>query len=111
MAAPHAVGVAALIISHYGRVDSNDPDGLTMDPAQVEQVLTVRARNQACPAAGTLRYPGLPAEYTAVCSGRADRNGFYVAGIADAWRAITVDNRPWPTRLLAEEIGPPDRAP
>lgn len=107
MAAPHAVGVAALIISRYGHTDALH-GGLAMDPAQVEQLLTVKARDVSCPAGGRFRYPGLPAEYAASCEGPAARNSFFGAGIADAYLAVTVTLRPWPTRLLSEELTPLD---
>lgn len=89
MASPHAVGVAALIISQDGRRD-RERGGLTMDPAAVEAQLLGSAVDTPCPRPRTFDYPD-PAsgpEYTAVCRGGLDRNGFYGDGIANAANAV-----------------------
>lgn len=75
MAAPHAVGVAALIISRYGQPDGNG--GWGMNPDAVETMLYDTATDAACPA------------NTAACQGNAAFNGFYGNGIVDAARAVT----------------------
>ena len=55
MASPHAVGVAALIVSEYGKGQRHGK-GRTMDPAKVERILRASATDVACtPPAVTLR--------------------------------------------------------
>ncbi len=49
MASPHAVGVAALVVSAHGHRDKGN-GGLTMDPADVFQVMRQTATKTACPA-------------------------------------------------------------
>ena len=85
MAAPHAVGVAALIISKYGNRDSG---GVTADPGLVEFVLRATATRTACPTPATYVYPLLPADYTATCVGTKAYNGFYGSGVVNALSAI-----------------------
>ncbi|MFL5798501.1 MAG: S8 family serine peptidase [Actinomycetota bacterium] len=82
MASPHAVGVAALIISRYG----------PMAPGRVESILQGTSDAQACP-------DTLPAGYAAVlgvndlkvqtCDGGAGHTSWYGAGQVDALNAIT----------------------
>ncbi len=83
MAAPHAVGVAALAVSRFGRRDRVH-GGLTLAPAETERRLLEGARDTACPEPRTLDYPDLGPEFTATCEGDADRNGFYGDGIVNA---------------------------
>jgi subtilisin family serine protease len=89
MASPHAVGVAALIVSKYG---SKDPrhGGLMLDPDRTERILYRTARDHACPNPRTLSYEdvGRGPEYTAFCSGTKERNGFYGNGIVNAYAAV-----------------------
>jgi subtilisin family serine protease len=59
MAAPHATGVAALIISAHGRSDPRH-GGLTMSPGAVEQVMTRTARQTPCPFPPIATYPTAP---------------------------------------------------
>jgi lantibiotic leader peptide-processing serine protease len=47
MAAPHAVGVAALIVAEYGRSDRAN-GGVTLAPARVERILRRTATDTAC---------------------------------------------------------------
>lgn len=88
MASPHAVGVAALIVSEFGAPEAG---GLGMSPASVQTVLQDSARDHACPAGGVLDYPDedLGDEFTATCVGTAEFNGFYGHGIVDALSAVT----------------------
>ena len=88
MASPHAVGVAALIVSQFGAPESG---GLGMSPASVQTVLQDSARNHPCPEGGVLDYPDedLGEEFTATCEGTAEFNGFYGHGIVDALDAVT----------------------
>jgi subtilisin family serine protease len=87
MAAPHAVGVAALAIAQYGRRDPRN-GGLTLDPARVEQLLLGTAVDTPCPAQNPFVYPNLPAAYTAFCEGTPQRNGFYGEGVVSASRIV-----------------------
>jgi subtilisin family serine protease len=90
MASPHAVGVAALIVSQYGTNDSNNP-GLTLAPNKVERVLNGTAQQTPCPVPPTVSYEnvGRPPEFTATCEGDTGFNGFYGHGIVDAFSAVT----------------------
>ncbi|CAN5653318.1 S8 family serine peptidase [soil metagenome] len=89
MASPHAVGVAALIVSKYGAL-TGGRYGIRMRPSAVQRTLQRTARNHACPRRNPYVYPDpIPAEYTAFCQGNARFNGFYGHGIADALRAVT----------------------
>src|SRR5215208_290855 len=88
MASPHAVGVAALVVASRGRRDRRH-GGLTLSPKKVERVLKATARDKACPEPRTFTYPDpdLTPDYTAVCEGDAEFNGFYGHGIVDAFAA------------------------
>ncbi|MEV6713601.1 S8 family serine peptidase [Lentzea sp. NPDC051208] len=90
MAAPHAAGVAALIVSQYGKKDKKNP-GLTLDPDKVEKVLLKTATQRACPNPRTVSYVnvGRSPEFDATCEGDAKFNGFYGHGIVDAYGAVT----------------------
>ena len=55
MAAPHATGVAALIVSAHGRRDPLH-GGLTMSPGAVQRVLTRTARQTPCPSPPIFTY-------------------------------------------------------
>jgi subtilisin family serine protease len=95
MAAPHAAGVAALIVSRYGTPDAVH-GGLTLDPAFVERRLTGSATPTACPSPRTVKYAWsvmvdgrwIEQTSTQTCKGTKARNGFYGAGIVDARRAV-----------------------
>jgi lantibiotic leader peptide-processing serine protease len=88
MASPHAVGVAALVVASLGHRDRAH-GGLTLSPDVVERVLKRTAQNHACPNPPVLTYPDpdLTPDYTAICEGTTDRNGFYGEGIVDAFAA------------------------
>ncbi len=89
MASPHAVGVAALIVSRYGKKDRNKANGgVTLAPATVERILKSTATDVACPAQEPFTYPGLGPEYAATCEGTPAFNGFYGEGIVDALAAV-----------------------
>jgi len=85
MASPHAVGVAALIISKYG---TRSADGVTADPRLVEFALRATATRTACPEPRTFVYPLLPDHYTATCEGTTAFNGFYGSGVVNALSAV-----------------------
>ncbi|HEY1105083.1 MAG TPA: S8 family serine peptidase [Agromyces sp.] len=94
MASPHAVGVAALIVSQYGKVDpKTGHTGKTLDPATVEQILLGTATAKDCPVPADFTYTRhLPAGNTVTathtCEGDGSPNGFYGAGIVNALHAI-----------------------
>jgi subtilisin family serine protease len=83
MAAPHAVGVAALAIAQYGTTDAVHR-GKTLAPATVERLLRDTATDTPCPAENPFSYPDRPAEFTALCEGTTERNGFFGDGIVNA---------------------------
>jgi hypothetical protein len=90
MASPHAVGVAALIVSQYGKRDRKH-GGLRLDPKKVENILTGTAANHPCPSPRLFSYQdvGRGPEFDAFCEGGTDFNGFYGHGIVDALKAVT----------------------
>ncbi|MDQ1423012.1 MAG: hypothetical protein QOD72_510 [Acidimicrobiaceae bacterium] len=93
MASPHAAGVAALIVSEFGRSERRGK-GLTMDPDKVEQILKRTATDVACPApviTYALERPGDPS-YDAPCVGSPARNSIYGSGIVNAVRAVESDH-------------------
>ncbi|GLZ15323.1 serine protease [Actinomadura sp. NBRC 104425] len=97
MASPHVAGVAALIVSKYGKRDRVH-GGLTLAPDVVRSVLTGTAAKTACPAGGSYTYTRYVQQAdgsyqkvvaTHTCEGSKGRNGFYGYGIVDAQRAVT----------------------
>ncbi len=88
MASPHAVGVAALIVSEFGKGQRHG-SGRTMDPAKVERILRDSATDVACPAP-VISYinVGRPASFDAPCVGTAERNSIYGDGIVNALAAV-----------------------
>jgi subtilisin family serine protease len=91
MAAPHAAGVAALIVAEYGREDRRH-GGLKLNPARVQRIMERTAVEHACPAQNPFDYPdpALGDEYTARCVGDPEFNGFYGHGIVNALNAVCV---------------------
>jgi subtilisin family serine protease len=85
MAAPHAAGVAALIVGKHGH--GSRGGGVTADPRMVERVLEGTATDTPCPTP-VYDYPDQPDSYTAACVGDADFNGWYGDGIVDALAAV-----------------------
>jgi lantibiotic leader peptide-processing serine protease len=81
MASPHAVGVAALIVSEYGKRDRKW-GGLKLNPNRTGQILKRSAREHACPVPN-------PTEFGAFCEGSLRYNGFYGHGIVDALAAVS----------------------
>jgi lantibiotic leader peptide-processing serine protease len=77
MASPHAAGVAALIISQYGKM----PQGA------VQAALTNTADPMACPP--NPFNPGGAGAWLATCVGGACYNGFYGHGQVNALSAVT----------------------
>ncbi|GII91295.1 S8 family peptidase [Sinosporangium siamense] len=91
MASPRVAGVAALIVSEYGRRDSRRP-GLTLRPALVQKILNKTATPVRCPSPPAYTYTrhlpnGTTVTTTHTCEG-GKTNGFYGAGIVDALRAV-----------------------
>ncbi len=94
MASPHAVGVAALIVSRYGKADKAHAGGLTLPAGTTQGILMGTAVDHACPAGGSYTYTrilpsGAVRTTTHVCEGTTDRNGFYGEGIVSALAAVT----------------------
>jgi subtilisin family serine protease len=87
MAAPHASGVAALIVSQYGKYTGKS---VTMNPDKVARVIEGTAYAMPCPTPRTVDYldEGRDDTYTATCAGNTEFNGFYGNGAVDAWAAV-----------------------
>jgi subtilisin family serine protease len=100
MASPHAAGVAALIVSRYGRLAS--PGNGTMSPGAVSAILERTADAQPCPTA--LPLTGAPGTSRATipwaatrrpdgslqtCQGGVGHNSWYGAGQINALSAVT----------------------
>ncbi|GAA6524651.1 S8 family serine peptidase [Intrasporangium sp. DVR] len=88
MAAPHASGVAALVVGAHGSGTSVEDFGLAA--AMTRSILMDTARDHACPEGGTQSYTnvGRSAEFDATCVGTEDFNGFYGDGIVNAANAV-----------------------
>jgi subtilisin family serine protease len=90
MAAPHAVGVAAIIVAQRGTRDAAH-GGLTLAPATVERILRRTATDTPCPPQEPFTYPDLLGPpFDAVCEGTPSFNGFYGDGIVNALAASRV---------------------
>ncbi|GAA2384920.1 S8 family serine peptidase [Nonomuraea africana] len=87
MAAPHATGVAAIIISRFGRPGAG---GVTMDPASVERLLYATATPKGCPSPRAFEYRYFGQKETHTCEGDEAKNGFYGKGVINAYRAATI---------------------
>ncbi|MGB3442179.1 MAG: S8 family serine peptidase [Actinophytocola sp.] len=92
MASPHATGVAALIVSEYGKYRGG---GVYMDPDDVQRVLEKTAFERPCPTPSTVDYldEGRDDTFTATCAGDEEFNGFYGHGTVDAFAAVTEGGR------------------
>ena len=84
MAAPHVTGVAALLISRFGKAEG---DGVRMDPALVEKMLYIGATKTACPTPSAYVYEYYGQKLTHLCEGTTAQNGFFGHGIVNAWNA------------------------
>jgi subtilisin family serine protease len=91
MAAPHAVGVAALIVSRFGVRDLRH-GGLTLPPAAVEAIMRTMATDHPCPVPPTISYVdvGRPTSFDAVCTGTTQRNSIWGDGIVNALASVTL---------------------
>jgi subtilisin family serine protease len=90
MAAPHVVGVAALIIQRYGV--GNALTGYSLAPDMVTRLLEATATDRDCPAGGVQSYEaeGRPPSWNAACQGTTANNSLYGHGIVDARRAVSL---------------------
>jgi subtilisin family serine protease len=93
MASPHAAGVAALVVSQYGRADRRSP-GLTLNPVRTQRIVQRTAVDHACPQPRTFTWTrilvtGQTVTQSARCSGGRSDNGFYGNGIVNAFTAVT----------------------
>jgi subtilisin family serine protease len=86
MAAPHAAGVAALVVSQYGTLDRRG--GMSMSPRRVGAVLAGTATENDSPQPATVVYAG-SGDYRATCEGGKKFNGFYGHGIVNALTAVS----------------------
>jgi subtilisin family serine protease len=93
MASPHAVGVAALIVSEYGHKYGH---GITLSPRVTQRILYRTAEEHACPDPATVTYTRhRPDPFndtvtsTATCEGTLNFNGFYGHGIVNALAAVS----------------------
>jgi len=77
LAVPHVAGVAALIISQYGK----------MPPGQVRAIIEQTADPVPCPE--NPFNPGPPYDWPANCQGGHGYNSFYGHGQVNAFRAVT----------------------
>ena len=101
MAGPHVAGLAALVISRFGDLDT--PQNGKMRPTQVEQIITQTADPQACPetlperqlrlAAGTpyAAFTGSESGASQECQGNGGHTSWYGQGQVDALAAVTND--------------------
>jgi lantibiotic leader peptide-processing serine protease len=93
MASPHVTGVAALIVSEFGRDNGR---GFGLRPAAVESILRDSATDHECPSVNSATLypdlvgadPNVPFE-NQVCVGNADFNSWYGDGIANALNAVS----------------------
>ncbi|MFG6193907.1 S8 family peptidase [Nonomuraea sp. JJY05] len=88
MAAPHATGVAAILISRFGKPGRG---GLELAPATVEDLLYKTATPKPCPTPRQYVYKAYGQDITQVCEGDQADNGFFGHGVVDAWKAATVE--------------------
>ncbi|WP_219463099.1 S8 family peptidase [Nonomuraea rhizosphaerae] len=87
MASPHATGVAAILISRFGKQGKG---GVALAPAKVEKLLFKTATQKACPSPRKYVYKVFGESTTHTCEGGKSKNGFYGHGVVDAWKAATV---------------------
>jgi hypothetical protein len=90
MASPHAVGVAALIISKYG---DKSHGGITLHPLLTQALLEGTATDTPCMTPNPFSYVpyGRDASFTTFCEGTPVYNGVYGHGLVDALAAVSGD--------------------
>ncbi len=86
MAAPHASGVAALIVGQLGHRGPGRSGGFTLSPDATQTLLQRTATDHPCPEPRLVSYTsvGRPPCWDALCEGGRSFNGFYGHGIVDA---------------------------
>ncbi|WP_436756842.1 S8 family peptidase [Streptosporangium sp. V21-05] len=85
MAAPHATGVAAILISRFGKPGKG---GLALPAADVQRLLYSTATERACPSPREYAYKiDLVVDEVHKCEGPKTRNGFYGRGVVSAANA------------------------
>ena len=92
MASPHAVGVAALIVSEWGHPDGGKKTGAADDEAEGRGEDPRGDGHGSCvPESADDHYMnvGRPASFDATCTGTADFNSIWGEGIVDALAAVT----------------------
>ena len=90
MASPHVAGVAALIVSRYGNL--NTPQNGKMRPDQVKAYLDQTADPQPCPSAlptGYETFLGADDNMVQTCQGGSGSNSWYGKGQVNALSAIS----------------------
>ncbi|GAB2905975.1 S8 family peptidase [Nonomuraea fastidiosa] len=88
MAAPHATGVAAILISRFGKPGKG---GLELAPDTVQELLYKTATPKACPTPREYSYDSLGQTQKHLCEGGTSDNGFYGHGVVNAWKAATAE--------------------
>ncbi|MEU4403188.1 S8 family serine peptidase [Streptosporangium sp. NPDC023963] len=85
MAAPHATGVAAILISRFGKPGKG---GLALPAEDVQRLLYSTATEKACPSPREYAYKiDLVVDEVHKCEGPKSRNGFYGRGVISAANA------------------------
>jgi lantibiotic leader peptide-processing serine protease len=76
------------VVASRGKHDWRN-GGLTLSPDTVEKVLKRTAEDHPCPNPPVFTYPDpdLTPDYTAICEGTPEFNGFYGEGWVDAFAA------------------------
>ena len=90
MASPHVAGLAALILSRFGK--PKGPNDALMEPNKVTEILTKTADAQPCPTSlppGYDTFVGFDDEKVQTCEGGLHDNSWYGHGQANALRAVT----------------------
>lgn len=84
MAAPHVVGVAALLVQREG--EGTPLTGYALAPDRVAELLAQTATDRACPTGGEEIYTdeGREAAWNAACTGTTRANALYGEGIVNA---------------------------
>jgi subtilisin family serine protease len=104
MAAPHAVGVAALIVAQFGTADAAH-GGVTLPASQVERILRSTAVDKPCPEPRLFHYPfDTAGDFDATCEGDAAFNGFFGDGIVNALRALQLSAPSAPSAPAAAPV-------
>ncbi len=91
MATPHAVGVAALAVSQFGKRDKKR-GGLSLAPKQTAKQVYRSAQQHACPEPRLYHWTRIRStgvsESEAYCEGPTSKNGFYGRGIVNAYSVL-----------------------